>query len=474
MSWLSRLIPDRRQRLTSVGCLLVFAVAVAVAVLTSRAEDWQPESLVIAMFAFGIASELTAFRHDVPARTPWVLPSTAPMALSATLLGPAPTLAIGVTGMTIDALYRRATIPNMSANLANYGLFMVSGGLISRWLEGAWGVTPEDAGFALLIFLIYTYIVLTSFLINSVTGLLLYRDPLRDQFNREMGSSLGAEAPTSLLTAGIGYAYGAVGLAALGLLAIVQLTFQYLSYSLITSQERAEALQQRADELASLHATMKDQTDRLAQLSASRGRLVGQVLQAEETERRRLAESLHDEALQELLAARQGLSTVIDAKAERARDAMGRAIDQLRDAISNLHPAVLEHAGLAAALQEVADHQAERAGFQAEVDVDPRACGPLDSLLFVLAREQLTNIAKHAQASDVVLAVSQSNNSVVMEVTDNGCGMDSARRRKALEQGHIGLASSAERVEALGGTLEIDSEPGRGTSIRTTLPLESS
>lgn len=289
-----------------------------------------------------------------------------------------------------------------------------------------------------------------------------------------MPAIVGAEASTSFLTAGAGYAYGVVGLEALGLVAVAQLTSQYLTISLVLSHDRAEALQKRADELAALHVTLEAQASRLAEVSASRGRLVGQVMQAEETERRRLAEALHDDALQNLLFARQGFPAGISDKADRARDAIAGTIEQLRGAIFDLHPAVLAHAGLEAALRDVADHQAERAGFQAAVDIDPEACGPLDSLLFVLGREQLTNAAKHSGATEVELVVARNNGRVVMEVSDNGCGLQPGRRHTAVEQGHIGLASSAERVEALGGELDIDSEPGRGTRIRTTLPLRGS
>jgi signal transduction histidine kinase len=59
----------------------------------------------------------------------------------------------------------------------------------------------------------------------------------------------------------------------------------------------------------------------------------------------------------------------------------------------------------------------------------------------------------------------------VMQVSDDGCGLETAQLSSAVERGHIGLASSAERVEALGGDLQIDSDPGRGTRIRTTLPV---
>lgn len=474
MSWISARIPDHRQRVVSLACLLIFAVTVAVAVLTSRAEDWQPLSLVLALLAFSIASELMSFPHVIPTLSPWVYTSTAPMALTIVLLGPAPALAIGVAGLTADVIHRRPTLPNTAANLANYGVYMVSAGLISRWLSTAFGLAPDEPGFALLILVIYAYVAIGSQLVNATTGALLYRDPIRNQLRREMTTIAGSEGPTSFLTAGAGYAYGVVGLEALGLLAVAQLTYQYLAFSLIVSQERAEALQKRADELAALQVTLEAQANRLAEVSASRGRLVGQVMQAEEAERRRLAEALHDEALQNLLAAVRGLGEPANGGIDHARTGIQRTIEQLRGAIFNLHPDVLEHAGLPAALRAVAKQQTEQGGTRAQIDVAPEACGPHDALLFVLGREQLTNAAKHARATAIGLVITRVDHKLVMEVHDNGLGMDPERRRTAVERGHIGLASSAERVEALGGELDIDSRPGRGTRIRTTIPLRSS
>ena len=474
MSLITAHIPDRRQRVGSIASLLVFAMSVAVAALTSRASDWQPTDLVLVLLAFAIASEMMVLRHENSAYPSWIVTSSAPTVLAITLAGPAPGLAIGAASLLVDTARRRPSIPVVCSNFANYGLFLVSGGLLARWAAGALDLSADDGGFAALILAVYVYQFGLSFLINAVIGWLFYGASVVDQFRREVRYSLGAEAPLSLLTAGTGYAYGVIGLEALGLLAIIQLTFQYLAFNLIRSQERADALERHAAELADMHAALKEQATRLADLSASRGRLVGQVLQAEEVERRRLAEALHDEALQELLAARQRLAPVGDPRAERARNSVGRAIEQLRGAIFDLHPAVLEHAGLAAALSEVADVQAERAGFRAEVDVDPAACGDHDSLLFVLAREQLVNAAKHSGATDVGLMLSRDNGRIVMEVSDNGCGIDPESQRTALRRGHIGLASSAERIEAMGGTFEIDSDPGRGTVIRTVLPTATS
>jgi signal transduction histidine kinase len=472
MNWISSRIPDRRQRMGSLLCLLVFAASVVVAVLTSRSSDWEPHNLVVVLLVSAIASELMVLQLDRLSYPNWILTSSAPNALAITLAGPAPALLIGTVSLLVDALHRRPVAPIVCSNLANYGSFMVSGALLSRWIADGLSLTPEDGGFVVLILGIYAFTVGISMLNNAVTGWLLFRDSVADQFRAEFWTSIRAEAPISFLTAGTGYAYGAIGIEALALLVVVQLTFQYLAFRLVASQDRAEKLQRHADELAEMHSALQRQAGRLSELSASRGRLVGQVLQAEEVERRRLAEALHDEALQELLAARQGLAPLDDSRAERARDSVGRAIDQLRGTIFDLHPAVLEHAGLAAALAEVADHQASRAGFRAEVDVDPAACGDHDSLLFVLGREQLVNAAKHSGASDVGLVLTRENGRIVMEVSDNGRGMEAGSRETALRQGHIGLASSAERVEALGGELEVDSTPGQGTRIRTTLPVQ--
>src|SRR4029453_3307668 len=110
-----------------------------------------------------------------------------------------------------------------------------------------------------------------------------------------------------------------------------------------------------------------------------------------------------------------------------------------------------------------------RGGFRCEVDVDEHATGLHDSLLFVLGREQLTNVAKHAAGAEGALVISRNGDEIVMDVRDDGRGITPGRCAAALEHGHIGLASSSERVEAVGGRLDIETSPGRGTRIRTTI-----
>jgi signal transduction histidine kinase len=450
-----------------VVILLIVAAVAVITVVISRAADWEPVALILVLGAFNLASELMDFRITRGSMQAWSVTSTAPLALCVALLGPVPSVAIGAVGLAAAAAKNRTPFPDVAANYANYGVFLLVGGLLCQWITESRGLSPEDGGFALLVVGAYAFNFTVSFLLNGLHNTIGYGDSVREQWQNEE-SRLLAETPTLLLAGGTAYAYGNLGLAALGLLAVVQLMYQYFTRNLLLSEERALALQQRADELAGLHGTLIAQTKRLSELSESRGRLVGQVLQAEEKERRRLAEALHDEALQEMLSACHRLDA---SNVDRARESMTRAIEQLRGAIFDLHPAVLEHAGLSAALQEIADRQEGRTGFRPQIEVAPEACGLHDALLFVLGREQLTNAVKHSRATEIELVIDRIDHTLVMEVHDNGLGMNPEARRQAVERGHIGLASSVERVEALGGELEIDSRPGEGTRIRTTLPV---
>jgi PAS domain S-box-containing protein len=216
--------------------------------------------------------------------------------------------------------------------------------------------------------------------------------------------------------------------------------------------------------------------ERIVELAAARGRLVAQTLAAEDRARRSISEVLHDHALQDLLASRQDLVEVIEEpegdpeRVVRAREGIERAVQLLREAVFNLHPVVLEHAGLASAIRAVADHQGRRGGFECAIDVDAEATGIHDELILSLARELLTNVAKHAEAEKVEVAVRRDGDWVVLTVEDDGRGIERGRREAALREGHVGLASSSERVEALAGRFEVDGKPGRGTRARAVLP----
>jgi two-component system, NarL family, sensor kinase len=214
----------------------------------------------------------------------------------------------------------------------------------------------------------------------------------------------------------------------------------------------------------------------IANLAEQRGRLASHALTAEQRERRRLAELLHDEAVQTLSLARQELMdyrrTGREEAFERARAAIDETMAQLRGEIFELHPYVLDHAGLQAALGAIADRSAQRTGAEFAVVVDPLAAGVHDELLVVVARELIGNVVKHSGARRVVVSVAVDSEQIELQVRDDGRGFDAAARRAtALADGHIGLASSEQRVRSAGGELQVSSRPGAGTTVTVTLPL---
>jgi two-component system, NarL family, sensor kinase len=212
----------------------------------------------------------------------------------------------------------------------------------------------------------------------------------------------------------------------------------------------------------------------IARLATQRERLAAQALAAEQRERRRLAENLHDESVQTLSLARQELAdyhrTGREEAYDRTRAAIDETLSQLRGEIFELHPYVLDHAGLPAALRAIADRCAERTGAEVTVAVDPAAVGRHDELIVVLARELLANVVKHSGAQHVVVTVAADHERIELEVRDDGAGFDPARREGALLAGHVGLASSEQRVRSAGGELTVTSAPGRGTAVRAVLP----
>jgi two-component system NarL family sensor kinase len=143
-------------------------------------------------------------------------------------------------------------------------------------------------------------------------------------------------------------------------------------------------------------------------------------------------------------------------------------IEHLREAMLALHPVTLERGGLEQALGAVARQAARQGGFELSADVDPDVPG--GELVLAVARELLANAARHSGASQVGLLIARDGDGVVVEVADDGSGMDPERRREALSEGHIGLASVAQRVEAAGGTFTLETGPGEGTTARASLP----
>ncbi|MGH2763829.1 MAG: GAF domain-containing sensor histidine kinase [Thermoleophilaceae bacterium] len=226
--------------------------------------------------------------------------------------------------------------------------------------------------------------------------------------------------------------------------------------------------EERVAGFAELVADAVANADAREQLAASRARIV----EVEDAERRRLERNLHDGAQQRLVALALDLRSVegsIDenpAAAKRllayAREELGQALEELRELARGIHPGILNTRGLGCALASLA----ARAPVPVQVTALPRERlpEPVEAAAYYLVSEALTNVAKHARATEVVVSVTRTADNAQVEIRDDGVG------GAALSNGS-GLRGLADRVEALGGTLEVSSHPEDGTRLLALIPL---
>ena len=223
-----------------------------------------------------------------------------------------------------------------------------------------------------------------------------------------------------------------------------------------------------------LSAVLDHRTRRVAELAEVRRRLIAEALTAEERERQALAERLHDGAVQNLLSARHELEEAADVvrhpALERADTALAESIADLREAIFELHPFVLDQSGLEAGLRALAQRAARRGDFRLHFELEYGARNPHERLLLSAARELLANAAEHAKAANVTIRLLQRDGEVVLGVRDDGLGFDPKILPQRLAEGHIGLRSQRERIESVGGRLEIRAAPGQGTNVELHVP----
>jgi signal transduction histidine kinase len=198
-------------------------------------------------------------------------------------------------------------------------------------------------------------------------------------------------------------------------------------------------------------------------------------IEASEQERKRWARELHDETLQELGALRVILTSALLAKdperlasaVEQAVDQIGSSIGGLQGLITELRPAALDELGTRPAIEMLAERVRETSGLRIDLRVElaSRLDGSVESSLYRLVQEGLNNAIKHARASAVTVEVLEEHGWVAVRVSDDGRGF-----RVDDPHAGFGLVGMRERAELVGGTLDIESLPGAGTTIRARLP----
>ena len=221
----------------------------------------------------------------------------------------------------------------------------------------------------------------------------------------------------------------------------------------------------------------------LEKREAMRQELLRNIVIAQEEERTRVARELHDETAQLLTGLSLNLATLNNSIPDtpRAAELIARLqslLSQISQGIyrmvRDLRPVQLDDLGLASALQYLAADQRQRTGLIVSLDIEtslPRLDPLAETVLFRVAQEALTNVARHARCAEASLCLSTDSEAVVLSIQDRGVGFD--LQQFNTPQSGLGLAGMRERVASVGGKLNIQSSPGTGTLVEIKVPLKA-
>jgi two-component system CheB/CheR fusion protein len=221
---------------------------------------------------------------------------------------------------------------------------------------------------------------------------------------------------------------------------------------------------------------LQDITDR-KRLEAEREQLLRRIVSSQEAERQRIARELHDELGQHLTALKMGLETLqsADDGVQRMRKLVGdidRSIDRLT---LELRPPVLDDVGLYGAITSLVEQFTDASGIHADVHSTGtdgvRLPDPIETTLYRVLQEALTNVWKHARAKSVSVIVEHTPEQVQLIVEDDGSGFEQGDGTDDGARGHFGLLGIRERVSLIGGSFSIESAPGQGTTLYVRVPL---
>jgi two-component system sensor histidine kinase UhpB len=227
----------------------------------------------------------------------------------------------------------------------------------------------------------------------------------------------------------------------------------------------------RGDEVGRVVRAFNQMLDRL---ESERRRSARRVLAAQEAERVGIARDLHDEVGQLLTGVLLQLNGIADAaprhrsEIDEAKEAVRRALDEVRRITSELRPEMLEHLGLVSALTELTTTFGRVSGIRVERDFDPslpKLAPETELAVYRIAQESLTNVARHAHASHVTIALEGGRDSVVLRVLDDGHGFEGS-----VPDEHGGLRSMRERSLLVDGALAIREPPRGGVEVRLEVP----
>ncbi len=263
---------------------------------------------------------------------------------------------------------------------------------------------------------------------------------------------------------------------------VVPLLFRgYAVGTLVALDREAGGAEFDEEDLRLLQAFASSAAVAVATAQSVESQRLRQQVEIGERERRRWAQELHDDALQGLAAIRITLATALRSKAGDRAERIERAatdtieqlkgqIDELSRLINDLRPASLEHLGLVGALEALAKETSVRGGFsvETEIEIDGKLTAEEERVVYRLVQEALNNVLKHASAGSAEVSARLVDGQVEIAVRDDGCGFNP----DSVAAGR-GLVGMRERIELLGGEIEVRSEPTGGTRISARVPVQS-
>ena len=233
----------------------------------------------------------------------------------------------------------------------------------------------------------------------------------------------------------------------------------------------AEAFNQMTDQLARTDELRKER-------ELLRRQLLEKVITTQEDERRRIARELHDSTSQNLTSLIVGLRVMetncakcaAQSKATDLREGASKTLEEVHDRSMRLRPRVLDDLGLAAALERLVSEWQSRYKIPVDVEIQltERLPGEVETAIYRIVQETLTNMARHADAGSASILVERHGDMVRAIVEDDGVGFDVNTNHG---ERHLGLLGMRERAELLNGTFVIESSPDHGTSIYIEIPL---
>jgi signal transduction histidine kinase len=226
---------------------------------------------------------------------------------------------------------------------------------------------------------------------------------------------------------------------------------------------------------------LRESLEDLRAANMERQRLLARVVGAEEEERRRVANDIHDGPIQEIIVAGMKLhklrKRLVDPDVVDIVDSVGASVDRsvegLRGLLSELRPEVLDRVGLASALNQLIASFDGGPVIALENDLTREPSPEVRLALYRIAQEALNNIRKHAEASSVTVSLSDRDGQVRLQIEDNGIGFDPSVMLR-VNPGHLGLSSMRERAHMAGGECRVQSLPTGGTAVQAWLPAAAS